>query len=133
MWYDQGCFPVFLQKDLLLILLALEHLLIPKYIDSKWVQNSPSDCSLGTLAYTNNPEDYPSQITICPWFLTYSLKTLFPTSKGLRSQLLGQLARFVIPIASRWVYTKIDAYSLFDKLLLHEVNGLHKLLSPQSS
>lgn len=69
----------------------------------------------------NNPIGSLSEIQICPWFLSKERGFKFRDFKSLNALLTGSLARAAMPLVSKALYTPIDAFSLFDKVLLHEV------------
>ena len=95
-------------------------------ITSKW-----ADCFgvlSPTLAITTNPGQTIgnptgslSEIQICPWFLSKQRGFKFRDFKSANALLIGTLARAAVPVVQKLVYAPIDAFSLFDKVLLHEV------------
>lgn len=80
------------------------------------------------LAWTIVPEetavDKPDILQICPWFLDYAMKQ----SNQFQSQFKpGQIASMIVNLKldrfAAWVlYTPIDLFQLFDKVMVHEVN-----------
>ncbi|KAI9680653.1 MAG: hypothetical protein M1817_004093 [Caeruleum heppii] len=81
-------------------------------------------CDGATMAFTYVPEDTTrwSTITMCPWFLNYARELKFPECgtfgdkfKGLSAKALDEPVRIILG------YTKMDIYSLFDKVIIHEL------------
>lgn len=71
------------------------------------------------------------QIQICPFFLDWALpketKELLSTvATGTQYRRIWRdvTIRLALKLGSKWKYTPIDAVSLFDKVLLHEVYTL---------
>lgn len=87
-------------------------------------------CKSLVLAYTSFPgistkgEDYSKyrQIQICPWLLNFAMATGFANADD---KLWDKWRQWGIPKIGDKVYTPIDMFSLFDKILLHEVNLLY--------
>jgi hypothetical protein len=91
-------------------------------ITGRWA--SCYDLQPPTLMITTNPIvdlSLGSEIQICPWFLTQSRDWKISDLKSLNKVVWGGLAEIVMPAVTKVQYTPIDAFSLFEKVALHEV------------
>ncbi|GME51410.1 hypothetical protein GTA08_BOTSDO07478 [Neofusicoccum parvum] len=90
---------------------------------SKDTQSEWRDCFdflPNTLAYTHNPTArYPSQIQICPWFITWAKGNRYQTWEDVQKK--AKFFEKALPYLSKWPFTPIDAESLLDKVILHEM------------
>ncbi|OBT84547.1 hypothetical protein VE02_06807 [Pseudogymnoascus sp. 03VT05] len=87
-------------------------------------EEDPRKICIGALAYTWVSDDAtrPSQITLCPWFLSYVQGLKFPNCGTWRQKLVGLLGRPIAQISAKvWPFTPIDLLSLFDKVVVHEL------------
>ncbi|GME66162.1 hypothetical protein GTA08_BOTSDO07478 [Neofusicoccum parvum] len=98
----------------------IEEAIDPKNTDDVDWQDCKSKLPT-TFAYTHNPKGMKfSQIQICPWFLNYAKGKEYNTWEDVQKK--TKLLNFAVPILSNgWPLTPIDAISLFDKVLLHEL------------
>ncbi|EKG11797.1 hypothetical protein MPH_11293 [Macrophomina phaseolina MS6] len=74
-----------------------------------------------TFAYTHNPRGQKfSQVQICPWFLGWAKGKEFNSWEDVQTK--AKVFNWAVPkLTSGWPLTAIDAASLFDKVLLHEL------------
>ncbi|KAF2111176.1 hypothetical protein BDV96DRAFT_188696 [Lophiotrema nucula] len=93
-------------------------------ITSRWA--SCFDLIEPTLAITTNPDRGPSEIQICPWYLSKARGVKFRDFKSINAITWGALARVSMPLVSSFFYTPIDAFHLFDKVLLHELTHTYQ-------
>ncbi len=71
----------------------------------------------------SDPDKY-SQITFCPWFLDYAMSKAQQFQGQFKPAAIGQLALKVDTLVTKLKYTPIDLFSLFDKVVVHEVRML---------
>ena len=111
-----------LKKVLLLMKAQHQSSVTKEFLKSKL------DCSLA-MAYTLVPDEEdanePDTLQICPWFLDYAMKqnaqfqSQFSAGKTATMITNLKLDRLVT-----WaVYTAIDLFQLFDKIIVHEVRA----------
>lgn len=88
-------------------------------ITNRWA--SCFDLLPPTLMITTNPDGQHSEIQICPWFLRKARGFKYTDFKSVNAVVWGGLAKLVMDKIADKQYTPIDAFQLFDKVLLHEV------------
>lgn len=85
-----------------------------------------SDEKIPTLAWGEFDQpaaDIAAEIQICPWFLQYATIKRFKTIKD--TSVTALLATAAIPtVQLLGIYAEVDAFSLLDKVLLHEMTHL---------
>lgn len=61
---------------------------------------------------------------ICPWFLDYAIPKEFKQLNSMPSGKTGAMIKKLKldQLTTKWPYTPIDLFSLFDKVLVHEVS-----------
>lgn len=82
-----------------------------------------------TFMFVVNPANQTASILqICPWFVKYGRSQKYKTFKNLRDWMgrAGIMRGFAGKIADKWPYTEIDATSVFDKVMLHELTHTRK-------
>lgn len=82
------------------------------------------------LAYTAHPVGKHWQIQFCPWFLAYATKQDVQLTQHIPAQIWAAFLKGITPLITRWPYTPIDAASVFDKVMLHEVSNEYGLGLP---
>lgn len=81
----------------------------------------------GTFMYTTTPT-HPiaaqspfMQIQICPYFLAWALPTSNKWTVVLTADYWKSITVSLVEVLSRFKFAPVDAFSLFDKVMLHEV------------
>ncbi|KAE9364358.1 hypothetical protein N431DRAFT_488932 [Stipitochalara longipes BDJ] len=92
------------------------------------------NCQIFSLSpsfmYTTLPRLSPFiQIQICPTFLNWALPTANGWTVKLSANYWKKLAVGLVQQLSKLIYAQIDAYSLFDKVMLHELTHANRAYS----
>ncbi|KAI9874141.1 MAG: hypothetical protein M1830_010145 [Pleopsidium flavum] len=90
------------------------------------------DCKGSDMAvtYVPNKTTQWSTITMCPWFLNYAQKAKWPECGSFGEKFKGLSAKALDHIVTAAVLTPIDLFSLFDKVIIHEVSELAAVILP---
>lgn len=85
-----------------------------------------------TIMITTNPslgQEHFSEIQICPWYMIKMRGYKISDWKDLYQVAWGSVAKVVMDPIAAMVYTPIDADTLPDKVILHEVHASFPILS----
>ncbi|KAG4414644.1 hypothetical protein IFR04_012215 [Cadophora malorum] len=91
-----------------------------------------SSCSLSTLMYTTTPNGLKSphlQIQICPNFLLWALPIANPSTAWLSLDFWKKISASLVNQVTARFHPEIDAYSLFDVTMLHELTHASRRFS----
>ncbi|XMA10225.1 hypothetical protein WAI453_003016 [Rhynchosporium graminicola] len=82
-----------------------------------------SSCGLNTFMYTTHPtaKNIYMQIQICPHFLNWALPSPEKWTVFLMADYWKKVGESFVEKLAYLKYTPIDVYSLFDKVVLHEL------------
>lgn len=82
------------------------------------------DCT-HALAWTIVPDDQekPDTLQLCPWFLDYAMKQNAQFQGQFEAGKIGTMIKNLkLDRLAAWIlYTPVDLFQLFDKVLVHEV------------
>ncbi|KAI9678287.1 MAG: hypothetical protein M1817_006232 [Caeruleum heppii] len=73
------------------------------------------------FTYVNPKKEKWSTITLCPWFLSYAMKERWPSCDAWNEKIKSLSAQILDRAVTRFAYTPIDLFSLFDKVIIHEL------------
>lgn len=84
------------------------------------------DCTRA-MAWTIVPaeDQYPDTLQFCPWFLDYAMKQTAQFQGQFKPGKIGSMiSKLKLDRFTTWaLYTPIDLFHLFDKVIVHEVRA----------
>ena len=81
----------------------------------------------GALAWTMIPEDEskPDIIQMCPWFIDYAMKQRVQWQTQIEGGKIGSMiSNLKLDKFATWaMYTPVDLFQLYEKVIVHEVKA----------
>ena len=75
-----------------------------------------------TITATPGSGDY-DWVQICPWFLEWAMKEEYPSMESIDRSISGAfMQKLAMKLAPLFLFEPIDMASLFEKVIIHEVN-----------